>query len=339
MKKLALIAIVLLITILSACSSDSGNTENAGDTEGSKDKETAESNSESRSVTITDAMGEQTIEGTPKNIVVLEWGYAEDLLALGMQPAGVAGLESYGEWVNAGVPLGENVQNVGTRAEPNLEAIARLDPDLIIGVKFRHEAIASQLKEIAPTVMFAPYSEEAAQDQLQNMIDEFNTIAKIVDKQDKASQVIEDMRATFEEQQARLEEAGISNVDYLISQAFTSQNTPTIRLFTNNSMVAKVMNNMGMNNVYESEQLEVYGYTSTTVETLQNYQDAHFFYIVQEEDNIFANQLAGNPAWENLKFVEEGRTYKMPGSTWTFGGPLSAEVLAKQVADSMLKEQ
>jgi ABC-type Fe3+-hydroxamate transport system substrate-binding protein len=127
-------------------------------------------------------------------------------------------------------------------------------------------------------------------------------------------------------------------MDYVITQAFTSQNTPTLRLFTDNSIVAKVMNKMGMDNAYESDKLETYGYTSTTVETLQNYQDANFFYIVQEEDNIFSNQLKGNPAWENLKFVEENRMYKMPGDTWTFGGPLSAEVLAKQVVDAAVKE-
>ncbi|KHE71639.1 ABC transporter substrate-binding protein [Halobacillus sp. BBL2006] len=332
MKKVSLIVLILMLTVLAACSSGEEKEET-----GSSDSE-GEQSEETRSVTIEDAMGEQTIEGTPKKVVVLEWTYAEDLQALGMEPVGVAGLDSYGDWVDVGIPFSDSVEDVGTRAEPNLEAISRLNPDLIIGVKFRHEGIADKLQQIAPTVMFAPYSEEAAQDQYQNMIDEFNTIAKVVDKQDKAEEVLNNMEQTFKDQQARLEEAGKGGMDYVITQAFTSQNTPTLRLFTNNSIVAKVMNKMGMKNAYETDKLETYGYTSTTVETLQNYQDANFFYIVQEEDNIFSNQLKGNPAWENLKFVEENRTYKMPGDTWTFGGPLSAEVLAKQVVDAAVKE-
>src|SRR5690606_21515856 len=39
---------------------------------------------------ITHSFGDTEIEGVPQRIVALEWTYAEDLLALGIQPAGVA---------------------------------------------------------------------------------------------------------------------------------------------------------------------------------------------------------------------------------------------------------
>ncbi|WP_394218908.1 ABC transporter substrate-binding protein [Halobacillus trueperi] len=340
MKKLWLFALMLGLVVLAACGGGSDEGSESEGTENQEEETTEESTEEeTRSVTIEDANGEQTIEGTPKKVVVLEWTYAENLQALGMEPVGVAGLDQYGDWVNVGIPFSEEVEDVGTRQEPNLEAISRLNPDLIIGVDFRHNAIKEDLESIAPTVMFAPYSEEAAQDQFQNMKDEFNTMAKIVDKEDKAEQVLSEMENTFKEQQARLEEAGKDGMNYVITQAFTMQETPTLRLFTDNSMVAQIMNSMGMKNDYESEKLEVYGYTETTVEALQNYQDSNFFYIVQEEDNIFENQLAGNPVWENLAFVKEDRTYQMPGDAWTFGGPLSAEVLAEQVVNAALEEK
>ncbi|MFC7061431.1 ABC transporter substrate-binding protein [Halobacillus seohaensis] len=328
MKKIWILMLTLMMTVLVACG---GNEEenNNGDSSEAED---------SRSVTIEDATGEKTIEGTPENVVVLEWSYAEELQALGMEPTGVADLDSYSDWVDVGKPFSDSVEDVGTRQEPSLEAISRLEPDLIIGVDFRHEGIAEDLEEIAPTIMFAPYSEESAQNQFESMLDEFNTIAKAVDKEEEAEQAISDMEQTFEDQKARLEEAGKVGMNYVITQAFTAQNTPTLRLFTDNSMVANVMDNLGMKNDYESDELEIYGYTETTVETLQNYQDSNFFYIVQDEDNIFDDQLAGNPVWEELDFVKNDRLYKMPGSTWTFGGPLSAEVLAEQVVDSVLKE-
>ncbi|WP_202412406.1 ABC transporter substrate-binding protein [Halobacillus litoralis] len=336
MKKFWLFALMLGLVLLAACG---GGSEEGSGSEGTEDQEEETTEEETRSVTIEDANGEQTIEGTPKKVVVLEWTYAENLQALGMEPVGVAGLDQYGDWVNVGIPFSEDVEDVGTRQEPNLEAISRLNPDLIIGVDFRHNAIKEDLESIAPTVMFAPYSEEAAQDQFKNMKEEFNTMAKIVDKKDKAKQVLSDMEKTFKEQQARLEEAGKDGMNYVITQAFTMQDTPTLRLFTDNSMVAQIMNSMGMKNDYESEKLEVYGYTETTVEALQNYQDSNFFYIVQEEDNIFEEQLSGNPVWENLAFVKEDRTYQMPGDAWTFGGPLSAEVLAEQVVNAALEEK
>ncbi|GGF12861.1 ferrichrome ABC transporter substrate-binding protein [Halobacillus andaensis] len=328
MKKFYLLMLILLTALLAACS---GNNEEEAEEDSSQE--------ESRSVTVEDATGEKTIEGTPENIVVLEWSYAEELQALGMEPTGVADLDSYGDWVDVGQPLSDEVEDVGTRQEPSLEAISRLEPDLIIGVDFRHSEIAEDLEEIAPTLMFAPYSEESAENQFDSMLEEFNTIAEVVDRQDEAEQAVSDMESTFEEQRARLEEAGQEDMNYVITQAFTAQNTPTLRLFTDNSMVANVMSELGMSNDYESEELEIYGYTETTVETLQNYQDSNFFYIVQDEDNIFDDQLAGNPVWEELDFVQDDRLYQMPGSTWTFGGPLSAEVLAEQVVDSVLEKE
>src|SRR5699024_3291217 len=123
MKKIALLSVILIAIFLAACSSDN----NSGSTESNSDSADKE-----RTITIEDAMGEQTIEGVPENIVVLEWSYAEDLLALGIQPAGVADLDGFHQWVNIDKEFDESVEDVGTRQEPNLEAISRLNPDLII---------------------------------------------------------------------------------------------------------------------------------------------------------------------------------------------------------------
>jgi iron complex transport system substrate-binding protein len=48
---------------------------------------------------------------------------------------------------------GAEAASVGTLAEPNLEKIAALKPDLIISAKVRHEKLYEQLSKIAPTVM------------------------------------------------------------------------------------------------------------------------------------------------------------------------------------------
>lgn len=331
MKKISILAALLFVLFLAACG---GN-----DDTGERTNESESDNSE-RTITIEDAMGQQTIEGTPENIVVLEWTYAEDLLALGIQPAGVADLDGFNQWVNIDAEFDESVEDVGTRQEPNLEAISRLNPDLIIGVQFRHEQFLDKLSDIAPVVTFAPYGEEAVQDHYKNMLKEFQTVAKIVDKEEEAEQVITDLDSFTEEQIQRVADAGLEGSKYVATQAFTAQNTPTLRLFTENSIVAQIMSNLGFENVHESDTVETYGYSEVTVEALQNFQEENlqFLYIVQEADNIFDDQLKGNPVWENLSFVQEGNTHQLPGDTWTFGGILSAEVLTKQLVDAMVSE-
>ncbi|ALX47288.1 ABC transporter substrate-binding protein [Lentibacillus amyloliquefaciens] len=335
MKKPILMSLALLLLILTACGGNDNSSEE------NNEADSGEADNSDRTVTIEDAMGEQTIEGTPENIVALEWTYAENLLALGIQPAGVADLEGFDQWVNIDKEFGDSVQDVGTRQEPNLEAIRRQDPELIIAVKFRHEQYLDQLKDIAPVVTFAPYGEEAIQDHYQNMINEMETLAKIVDKQKEAEQAVSDLNSFIDEQKQRIEEAGLEGSQFLATQAFTAQNTPTLRLFTANSMVGQIMNKLGLENVYETEEPEVYGYSEVTLEALQNFQDnenLQFLYIVQEDDNIFESDFKGNPAWENLSFVQNGNTHQLPGDTWTFGGVLSNQVLTEQLVDAMVNE-
>ncbi|WP_077624854.1 ABC transporter substrate-binding protein [Sediminibacillus massiliensis] len=333
MKKLMLLFSLSLVIILAACG-DSGSESGEDNTEGSENQE-----SDTQSITVKDAYGEQTFEETPERVVVLEWVYGEDLLALDIQPVGMADIEGYHSWVNIEPELSEEVKDVGTRQEPNLEAIAELNPDVIITAGYRHEAIMDSLKEIAPTLAFNPYPAEGEGDQYEEMTTTFNELAKLFGKEEKAEQVLSGLDETYAEVEQEISDASIENNSFVLSQAYSSENTPVIRLFKDNAMAVQIMENIGLENAYESDGFQVYGFDETSVETLQNFQDAHFFYIVQEEDNIFSNQLAGNPAWENLGFVEEGRTYQLPGDTWTFGGPLSAEVFAEQIKQALLQEK
>ncbi|MFD1363393.1 ABC transporter substrate-binding protein [Lentibacillus salinarum] len=335
MKKRTIIPLFMLLLFLAACNGDGQNSDE-NDTNNADNTDDSE-----QTITIEDAMGEQTIEGTPENIVALEWSYAENLLALGVQPAGVADLDGFHQWVNIDKEFAESVDDVGTRQEPNLEAIRRQDPDLIVAVQFRHEQYLDQLKDIAPVVTFAPYGEEAIQDHYGNMISEMETLAEIVDKQEEAEEAIAELDAFIDGQKQRIADAGLEGSPFLATQAFTAQNTPTLRLFTDNSMVGKVMNKLGLENVYETDEPEVYGYTEVTLEALQDFQnkeDLQFLYIVQDDDNVFESDFKGNAAWENLSFVQNGNTHQLPGDTWTFGGVLSNQVLAEQLVDAMVKE-
>ncbi|ASK63696.1 ferrichrome ABC transporter substrate-binding protein [Virgibacillus phasianinus] len=329
MKKILIVVCILFLSLLAACNEPS-----------EEEKKTKDKNTTDREIKIEDAMGTQTLKSTPKNIVVLEWSYAEDLLALGVQPIGVADLDGYNKWVNVDKKLTKSVKDVGTRQEPNLEAISRLKPDLIIAVKYRHEDILDSLKDIAPVVTFAPYSEEATKNQYKNMKEEFKKVATIVDKTEKANLAITDLEEFIEDQKNRIKDAGLEGSKYIATQAFSAQNTPTLRLFTNNSIVSQIMSDLSLENAYESDKVEPYGYSEVTVEALQNFQkeNLQFLYIVQNDDNIFENQLKGNPVWENLSFVKNGNTHQLPGDTWTFGGILSAHVLTEQLVDALVEE-
>lgn len=88
-------------------------------------------------IVLQDALGEVKLDKPAKRVVALEWTYAEDVLAVGVQPVGVADIENYKKWVNIEPKLDDQVADVGTRQEPSLESIAALEPDLIITATWR----------------------------------------------------------------------------------------------------------------------------------------------------------------------------------------------------------
>lgn len=105
--------------------------------------------------TVTHARGVTEVPVDPQRIVVLEPVQLDTAVALGDIPVGAAVLS-----VPNGVPayLGAEaagVKTVGTVAEPSLEQIAALDPDLILGTESRHGALYDRLATIAPTVFMA----------------------------------------------------------------------------------------------------------------------------------------------------------------------------------------
>ncbi len=330
MKKfLVLTMTALLFFVLVACNQDSSEPETNDDATNTESEKTAEETVEA--VSIEHALGTATFEEVPEKIVALEWVYAEDLLALGVQPVGVADIEGYKAWVKVDEELSSEVVDVGTRQEPSLEAIAQLEPDLIIAPKSRHEAIKADLEKIAPTLFFDAYPTDETVSQYDEMVTTFESIAKVLRKEDAAQTVLNDLNAKYDEAKASIEQAGLTTNEFVLTQAYSSQQAPVLRVFTPNAMVSVIFEKIGLKNAHEAEQFEVYGFSTLNVEALPALEQANFFHVVQEDDNVFENQLKDNPVWQNLDFVKSDRLYPLGGDAWLFGGPLSAKTLVDRV--------
>ncbi|AIE61250.1 Fe3+-siderophore achromobactin ABC transporter periplasmic protein [Bacillus methanolicus MGA3] len=147
MKKLkSLFAIISLFTLflLAACGN---NAEETATEKKENDKKT-----EDTSYTVEHAMGTTKLEKTPKRVVVLTNEGTEALLALGVKPVGAVQSWLGDPWYDHIKNDMEGVEVVGVEHEVNLEKIAALKPDLIIGNKLRQEAVYDKLSAIAPTV-------------------------------------------------------------------------------------------------------------------------------------------------------------------------------------------
>ncbi|MEH1015732.1 iron-siderophore ABC transporter substrate-binding protein [Micromonospora sp. CPCC 206060] len=106
--------------------------------------------------TVQHAMGSTTIKTKPERVVVLDTPEASAALLAGVKPIAAVSVDPVNKTYPAHVRAElEGVPDVGPLAEPNIDKILSLKPDLIISSKQRHEKIYDRLSQIAPTVFAA----------------------------------------------------------------------------------------------------------------------------------------------------------------------------------------
>lgn len=140
------IAALLTVGLLSSCSSGE-------DADSPTDSSTT---SDAFPVTIDHNFGSTTIPEKPERVVALGVSDTDVLLALGIVPVANSGYQFYanglGPWTKDAIGDAEVVY-LDSDSEPNLEKVAGLAPDLIVGVSAGFdENTYAKLSKIAPTV-------------------------------------------------------------------------------------------------------------------------------------------------------------------------------------------
>ncbi len=288
---------------------------------------------------VTACNGREKPSGTdfskpPTRIVALEWLLVENLLALGIQPIGVADIQGYQEFVNVKPALNEQVKDVGTRAEPNLEVISQLNPDLILGLHFRHQSLEDKLSAIAPTTLFRVYPENSNLTRLEQMKQIFSAIAETVERPEKGKAVLNEMEETLTSAKDKL--STLENRSFVL--ALFPPATPQIRLFTNNSLAVQALQALGLENAWEksgasNEDWDRYGFNTVWLEALPSIENAHFLYIADPENDNW-QKVQETSLWQELNFVKENRLYSLGSDTWPFGGPKSTQLLVENVVNA-----
>jgi len=144
--------------------------------------------------TVEHAMGETEVPATPTRVAAVYVVTAVNLALLGLTP--VAAPENIPEWMS---PISEilpdevnpdDIELVGSNEEPNLEALATTDPQMILGYEFL-EDFYEDLSAIAPTV-FNEYGNTG------DWRPRFDRDAAAVGRNERARKVEEDYEAALD---------------------------------------------------------------------------------------------------------------------------------------------
>jgi len=304
----------------------------AADTESASAEETtpaassscADVETSSDPVDLTDAYGREVqLDQPAERVAVLEWQQTEDLLSLCVNPVAVADAEGYSTWVSA-EELPEGTADVGTRGEPNLEALFAANPDLIVVEAYTAEdEILKQLAEYDVPVLATKGADGA--DPIGQMKDTFELIAEATGREDRAEDVLAEFDAKLEDGKEALAASDAADTEFVYFDGWVDGANVAIRPFGQGSLVGELGEELGLTNAWTGEVDPAYGLGQTDIEGMTKVGDATFFYTgtVDPAGDVNA-ELAKNKVWSSIPAVADGRSYAFPEGTWTFGGPESA---------------
>ncbi|MCW2806839.1 MAG: iron-siderophore transporter substrate-binding protein [Marmoricola sp.] len=284
-------------------------------------------------VSLTDSYGRKLeLEEPADRVVVLEWQQTEDLLTLCVNPVGVADAKGFGTWVSA-EELPEGTPDVGTRGEPNLEAVFAADPDLIVVEAYTAEdEILKQLAKYDVPVLATKGAD--ASDPIGNMKNTFELIAQATGREQHADEVVAGFDAKVAEAKAAVADGNGAGTGFVYFDGWIDGANVAIRPFGQGSLIGELGEELGLRNAWAGKVDPAYGLGQTDVEGMTKVGDATFFYTGTVDPGGDVNaELAKNEVWKSIPAVAESRAHAFPEGIWTFGGPRSAGQIVDAYVD------
>jgi len=254
--------------------------------------------------TVRHAFGETTIEARPERVVVLDSGELDAAIYLGVTPVGAA------EYLASGLPAYvanrvTEIQLIGTTAEPDLEAILALKPDLILSSKLRHdETMYGLLSNIAPTV----FAERPGVTFKQNFV----LYAQALGREVEARTVID------------LYEQGARDLNALLpsprpTTSIVQIRPDSVRFYQRANFLGQILTDLGFPRS-DAENVDDFAFDGS-IENLGEYANGEFVILAVQggEDNEFAPEVISSPVWGSLPAVQAAQVLEAASDTFIGG--------------------
>lgn len=265
-------------------------------------------------LSVTDETGtEITLEAPAERILCLSIACLDHLYLLGIAPAGMnnilAGIYSlqFGE-------LTEDIAIISGGMEPNLEEIAELDPDLIIGQAGFFDALRQPLADVAPMFLIYPRNVE-------NTLAQLETIGQMTGYEEEAALAIEN----FENRLAAYQASAPDELSSIMI-VFSAAEDETIFVEADNGQTCQLLEGLAECPFELPENagpFGAFGYEYFSFETvLEIDPDVIFFsgYNPDRSQNTeVLDQMNENPLWSALSAVEAEEVYPIEPWVWRGG--------------------
>lgn len=259
------------------------------------------------------SMGTATLPEPPSRVVSLYQGSSDTLAALGIEPVGM--VESWTQrpiYDYLGDRLGEP-RMLGMETQPDLEGIAWLEPDLIVGVRYRHYEVYPLLNQIAPTLI--------ARD-VYDFRSLLTMLAKATGRDDRGQALQEQWEARVADFQYRIREKLGDN--WPMEVAILSFRGDHARIYYQ-GFAKQVLSDLGFE-APPAHRKESWGIKLTSQESIPA-MDADAIFIFMLDDPAVQrtyDDWTAHPLWQNLSAVRRDQVFLVDPITWNMGAGIIA---------------
>jgi iron complex transport system substrate-binding protein len=254
--------------------------------------------------------GTTEVPADPQRVVVLDLGELDSAVALGVKPVGAVtapvedGLLSY---------LADDVEGielVGEIGEPNLEQIAALEPDLILGSDVRVQDFYDELSAIAPTV----FTESVGVSWKENLA----VHAEALGKQEEAEALL----AAYDERAAEVGEKVADDTTVSIVRFVPGE----IRLYAQDNFIGTVLEDAGIARP-QAQDVAEFSVTVSPEQIALADGDQIFVGTYGDPAETDGPAVLGGPLWKNLPAVAAGDVHEVDDDIWFLGTGVGAAQL------------
>ncbi|MFD8965983.1 ABC transporter substrate-binding protein [Streptomyces sp. NPDC059568] len=315
-------ATVFAVTLSACGGSDGGSDESGADKAGKAADAGGDAGGDTRVVKT--VMGDVEVDGVPKRVVVLDTDALDSAVTLGVTPVGATAVADHAPF-STYLPADKlkGIKPVGLIAEPNLEAIAALEPDLILSSKVRDEKNYAALSKIAPTV----FSDTTGPTWREN----FQLHADALGRKNEAVTVVADYEAHVK----RLTEAlgGAAKAKETKVGFVRFVEGADTRLYLNDTFVGSLFKDLQVGRPTDQDTT---GFSLDVSPEQIDKADADVIFHSTYGDPKKAKETdtVGGPLWKNLTAVKKNMAFKVDDNLWMLGIGYTG---ASQILDAMEK--
>ncbi|MFP8964632.1 ABC transporter substrate-binding protein [Streptomyces nanhaiensis] len=281
--------------------------------------------------TVMTAHGEVKVPADPERVVVLDTAELDSAITLGVKPVGSTRSDVASGFLKY-LPKEkvEGIENVGNIAAPNLERIAALEPDLILGSDIRDKDRYDELSKIAPTVFTestgAPWKEN------------FLVHANALNRQDEAEKVID----AYEAKTAEVTEAlgGEKEARKLTVSVVRFVEGADTRVYGRQNYIGSILADIGVSRPAIADKApDGFSVDVSPEKVDRGDADVVFYTSYGDPAKSGEDKAVGGALWKGMEAVENGRAHRVDDETWIQGiGYTAADTILDEMKELLTRD-